>query len=67
MGNKNEEHSATSVRNGAIDDAVAEPCPEECLAGDLKPTMPPGGAPFRGLVAKKVLETQDVQIESAEQ
>lgn len=66
MGDENEEHSATSVRNGAVEDAVSEPCPEKGLTSNLKPTVPPGGTLFRGLVAKEVLETQDVQVESAE-
>ena len=66
VGDENEKHPISCIRNRPVDNAVAKPYPEENLASDLKPAMPPGRAPFGSLVAKEVLEAQHIQVESTE-
>lgn len=52
--------STCSGGNGLVDHFVAEPVPEEDVAGNLKPPMPPRRAFLRALAHNKVLPAQAV-------
>lgn len=51
---------------GFVDDEIAEPVPEESLAGHFEVAMPPGGTFARTLTQENVLPGEDVEVETAE-
>lgn len=51
---EDEGHPPAAAGDAAVDDAVAEPGPEEDLAGNLEPAVPPGGARFRAQPEQQV-------------
>lgn len=63
---QDEEDPTTPVRNGAVENAVAKPGPEERLAGNFKPAVPPRWASLGSLVAEKVAKAQDIEVKPAE-
>lgn len=55
VGNENVEEALRDRGDGFVDDEVAEPCPEEGLAGHFEPAVPPGGALSWALTKKDIL------------
>ena len=49
-----------------VEDAVAEPCPEEGLAGDFEPAVPPCGTLFGALPEEQIRPAEAVEVEAAE-
>lgn len=66
VGDEDERDAAGEGRDGAVEDAVAEPGPEEGLAGELEVAVPPCGALLGGLAEEEVFPGEAVEIEAAE-
>lgn len=62
---QDEEDPTAPVGNGAVENAVAKPGPEERLAGNFKPAVPPSRTSLGSLVAEKVAKTQDIEVKPA--
>ena len=63
---EDEGEARARARDAAVDDAVAEPGPEEGLAGDLEPAVPPRRASLRALPEKEVRPAEAVEVEATE-
>lgn len=63
---KKENHPGAPVRQGSVEDAVTEPSPEEELACDLEPPMPPSRTLSWGFASQQVCPAQTVEVEPAE-
>lgn len=66
VGDEKVSESLAESGDGAVEDSVAEPCPEEELTGHFKVAVPPGGSLSRSLAEEDVLPREDVEIEAAE-
>ena len=60
-----ESETAPAIGNALVQDLVAEPVPEEKLAGNLKPAMPPCRTFARTKTKDEILPAQAVEVEAA--
>lgn len=67
MRDENENDTAEPSRNATPDNAVSEPNPEEDVAGELEPAVPPARAVFRSTSDDDVLPAKEVEVEAAEE
>lgn len=63
---QNEGDAGAGCGDGLVDCEVAEPGPEEELAGDFEVAVPPCWAFARALAEEDVLPAEDVEVEAAE-
>ena len=63
---EDEEDAGAGGGDGFVDGQVAEPVPEEELAGHLEVAVPPRGALAGALPEEDVLPAQEVEVEAAE-
>lgn len=65
VADEDEDDAVPHRRDAQVQHAVAEPGPEEDLAGHLEPAMPPGRALARSQSEQQVFPAQAVQVEAA--
>lgn len=66
VGGEDEGETAGEGGDGAVEDAVAEPGPEEGLAGEFEVAVPPCGSASGGLAEEEVFPGEAVEVEAAE-
>ena len=65
VADQDEDEAVAKGGDAAVEQAVAEPCPEEDVADDFEPSVPPGRALLWALAQQQVFPAESVEVEAA--